>query len=263
MNDHMRIVITGASGNVGAKVRKHFETTGRYDLVLIDRTRRADDSSINVVDLSSPMPKWSSLLAGADAVIHLAANPSPDARWSELIGPNVDSVANICIAARDNKVPRLVLTSSVWAKADRRSDRSRRAADIPEPGINPYAVSKMFAERLGQAVTSQDMSVLAVRLGYVPGGGGTVPASLDQWDRDCWLGDEDLVRGYECAVQSDFRGFQVINLMSNNPAMPWSLEEAEKIIGFRPQQSLSDMVGSSPVSAKSRRFLFWKKRWNR
>lgn len=252
-----KIVITGAAGNVGAKVRRHFETTGTYDLVLLDKRTDPKDASIIQVDLSEPAQTWSRYIAGADTIIHLAANPSPDAGWSELMGPNIDAVANLCLAARDNRVPRLILTSSVWAMAGKCNDRSISAQETPEPGTTPYAAAKMFAERLGRSVASDKMSVLVIRLGYVPHAGVALEAADSPWESESWISERDLVRGYECAVQAEFSSFQVINLVSDNPGMPWSLIEAERVIGFRPRDSRN--VLSKRTTPSFGRFAFWKR----
>ena len=61
----MRIVITGAAGTVGAKVRKRFEASGHHNLVLIDKTPGVGDASIIVADLSRNIAAWSDLFAGA------------------------------------------------------------------------------------------------------------------------------------------------------------------------------------------------------
>src|SRR5262249_34775894 len=104
-----RVLITGASGNLGAKLRRHLE--GRYDLVLIDRDPRGD-AAIHTADLSVWDLRWVKVFAGADTVIHLAADPVADRTWPEWVAPNLDAMTNAYEAAAQGKVRRFVFASS-------------------------------------------------------------------------------------------------------------------------------------------------------
>jgi nucleoside-diphosphate-sugar epimerase len=53
--------------------------------------------------------------AGADAVVHLAAIPDPEASWERLLPANVVGVYQVVQAAVSGGVRRLVLASSLHA----------------------------------------------------------------------------------------------------------------------------------------------------
>src|SRR4051794_33520903 len=84
------ILITGASGNIGRKLRTAWEEV--YDLVLVDAKADPDDDEVEVADLSVLDEGWMSLFHGVDTVIHLAATPNEHASWEELVAPNMDAV---------------------------------------------------------------------------------------------------------------------------------------------------------------------------
>lgn len=79
-----RILITGAAGNLGSKLRRHLESKPGYEFVLLDKSR-ADDAAIIVADLSSYAPSWTDRFSGVDTVVHLAAEASPWGAWSSLV----------------------------------------------------------------------------------------------------------------------------------------------------------------------------------
>ena len=91
----MRVLITGAGGNLGTKLRRHLQD--RYELVLTSR-RKHPPTELHVADLTRWDDAWTALFRGVDVVVHLAANPHPAAVWSELAAPNIDMVLNVCEA---------------------------------------------------------------------------------------------------------------------------------------------------------------------
>src|SRR5690349_882480 len=96
MSDAQTVVITGAAGNLGGKLRRHLE--GRCRLRLLDRDPRGD-AEVLAADLSRWDATWVSTFRGADAVVHLAADPTAQQTWPNLIGPNVDAAIHVFLAA--------------------------------------------------------------------------------------------------------------------------------------------------------------------
>ncbi len=68
------VVITGAAGNIGTKLRRHFSALG-WTLRLLDA--QAPDPAVQVADLATWSDSWAEQFHDADAVIHLAADPEP------------------------------------------------------------------------------------------------------------------------------------------------------------------------------------------
>src|SRR3954453_8650745 len=73
------ILITGASGNIGRKLRAAWDDV--YDLILIGLEAAPDDPDVVAADLSQYADRWMKLFHGADTVIHLAATPDEHSSW--------------------------------------------------------------------------------------------------------------------------------------------------------------------------------------
>ena len=147
----MRIVVTGATGNVGTSVLRALagderveEIVGvarRVPLAAMPRTRwvRADVTE-------SPLEP---VFAGADVVIHLAWLIQPSRDAVQLRAVNVDGSLRVFEAAARAGVPALVHASSVGVYSpgpkDRRVDESWPADGVP---TSFYARHKAEAEAL-------------------------------------------------------------------------------------------------------------------
>src|SRR5262245_1539206 len=103
------VLITGAAGNLGSKLRRHLE--GRHDLRLLALEPRGDPAILRA-DLARWEPRWVEQFRGVHAVVHLAADPTAHQTWPNLIGPNVDAVVNVFQAAVQTGVRRIVYASS-------------------------------------------------------------------------------------------------------------------------------------------------------
>src|SRR5262249_42374907 len=103
------VLITGAAGNLGGKLRRHLE--GRYPLRLLDLDPRGD-LGIMAADLSRPAERWVKAFDGADVVVHLAADPTAQQTWPKLVAPNLDGLINVLLAAAGAGVQRVVYASS-------------------------------------------------------------------------------------------------------------------------------------------------------
>lgn len=230
------VLITGASGNIGRKLRAAWGD--RYDLVLVDRTVASDDPDVIVADLTVVDESWMGLFQGVDTVIHLAANPSHLAPWDELVGPNIDAVANVFQAAALAGVDRIVFASSNHAMGGYKDlgDIAITPDLAPRPG-NPYGATKLMGERLGMALAGVfDLSFVALRIGWVQAGENRPETLPDEWGKGMWLSDADLVHLFDRAVEADLgdRTAVVVNGMSHNHGSRWDLTESFEAIGFSP-----------------------------
>lgn len=247
------VVITGATGNLGTKLRRHLEAAGRYRLRLTDLHARGDPEVVEL-DLSDPGSDLRALLAGADAIVHLAGDPDPTHGWPQLTAPNVDAVLNLFLAAAAAEVRRIVLASSVWAVAGQFGGDAPIAAGPATPGNNAYGASKLFAERIGAAfAASHGIATVALRIGACVSGAN--PRRITVRPRvDPWLHNDDLCHGVECALEAPLSGLVVANLVSAPPVAGWSLDEARDLIGYAPplRYDIPIIDPARPVSLKSR-----------
>jgi nucleoside-diphosphate-sugar epimerase len=163
----MRIVITGASGNVGTSV---LSALGQDDDVeeivgLARRVPRAQFPKTTWRQADVTASDLARLFAGADAVIHLAwlIQPSRDERTTRRV--NVDGSARVFEAAARANVPSLVYASSIGAYSpgpdDRRVDESWPTGGVPS---SFYSRHKAEVERLLDAFEIRHPGIRVVRL---------------------------------------------------------------------------------------------------
>lgn len=153
----MKIVITGATGNIGTALLRHLLADGEHELVGLARrppaTRRRTQDRVQWTSLDLARkdcrPALDQALTGADAVVHLAwgFQPSHDQRYLETLG--VGGTRRVLDAAIAQGVPHLVHMSSVGAYSPKRDDHPVDET-YPTDGIRSsvYSRHKVAAERM-------------------------------------------------------------------------------------------------------------------
>lgn len=113
-----KILITGAGGNIGRKLWRHFEARGD-EVHGLDRDN-SSDPAIQLADLSQWDELWVARFQDVDCVFHLAGNPRPTASWASIQALNIDLTLNVYEAAARQGARRLVFASSNWVLAGHR-----------------------------------------------------------------------------------------------------------------------------------------------
>jgi UDP-glucose 4-epimerase len=151
----MRVVVTGATGNLGTAVVARL-LDADHDVVGIARRTPTDGDLAELVtwhpaDLSrdASRPTLRRALRDADAVVHLAWGFQPSRRPDYLEELGVGGTRRVLETAAAEGVPHLVHLSSVGAYAPKRDDVPVDEA-YPTTGIpgSPYSAHKSAAERL-------------------------------------------------------------------------------------------------------------------
>lgn len=249
------VLITGATGNLGDKLRRHLE--GRYRLRLLDVDPRGD-SSVVQADLSRWDERWVKQFENVDAVVHLAAEPTAHQTWAKLIGPNVDAVVNVFLASARMGVRRVVYASSNHVMGGYADDPAvaRLTTDLPpRPGARyesqgerrdstPYGSAKLFGERVGKSFAEAcGLSVVAVRIGWVRPGenrAADIPSERGDWFRLMWLSNRDYAQLMQRCLEAELpERFVIVNGMSANAGMRWDLETARRVLGYEPADDVT------------------------
>jgi UDP-glucose 4-epimerase len=163
----VRVVVTGASGNVGTSLLAALSGDPKIESVL-GLARR-------LPDLAMPKVKWAAAnvasdeltphLRGADAVVHLAWAIQPSHQLQTLRRINVVGSERVFRAVAEARVPALVYASSVGAYSpgpkDRRVDES-----WPTNGVESsfYSRHKAEVERLLDRFEHEHPEIRTVRL---------------------------------------------------------------------------------------------------
>jgi NAD(P)-dependent dehydrogenase (short-subunit alcohol dehydrogenase family) len=245
------VLITGAGGNIGAKLRAHFTTLG-WTLRLLD-VDAGGDPAIQQADLSVWDDAWVRAFAGVDAVIHLAGRPSPRTSWAEVQQYNLDLCLNVYEAAARQGAKRLVFASSNWTVAGHRFADFPLTTDVEPRPVNAYGVSKLVGERLGRSYHDRwGLSVICFRIGYCQRGANQPGAQMGwgSWGQLMWLSDRDLCTAMERSVAAEGIGFAVLNLMSNNPGMRWDIATTERVLGWTAQDGAAPTLTPDVVEGE-------------
>lgn len=168
----MRVVVTGATGNVGSAVVRRLRDGG-HDVVGVVRRPPDDDAAGTTyvqADLASDChDQLVRAFRGADAVVHLVWGFQPTHRTGYLESVGVGGTRRVIDAVAEAGVPHLVHQSSIGAYSPRH-DAHPVTEDWPTGGIptSPYSRHKAAAERLLDAFEDRsDVVVSRTRPGLI------------------------------------------------------------------------------------------------
>jgi nucleoside-diphosphate-sugar epimerase len=195
----MKVIVTGATGNLGGKLFSHLAMADWCDEVVgIDNRPAAAQTALpksrNVIaDLTDPTDRrWLDTLAGASALVHFATrNPLPNCTWDEAT-ESLAMTSGLIDAALAADIPRFVFASSNHVMggykdqplAGTLTPGSLTTAMPPQPGTrtttngvstrpNAYATSKLYGEALAVSkarASGGRLTSVSVRIGWcLPG----------------------------------------------------------------------------------------------
>lgn len=188
-----RVAVTGASGNIGRPIMMGL--ADRYDLLPLSR-------SVNGADLRDP-DGIEALLAGCDAVIHLAWQyTSGKVPAGQEFLDNILMHRNVLHAAKAVGVKRAVMASSVHADYFYGWDGpGLLSVERASRANGTYGSTKQIIEALGNDVAEDSFRVVNVRYGGVTPTGA--PNPRDPWERRVWLSHPDLCMMIDAVLSHD------------------------------------------------------------
>jgi 2-alkyl-3-oxoalkanoate reductase len=164
--------VTGASSLLGGAVARLL--AGRGDEVTVFQRRPSRLGLPERLGSVTDPAAVAAAVAGAEAVVHLAALVAPTGPWADFLAVNVDGTATLLDAAREAGVRRFVHVSSPSVAHGGESLVGAPAAPAdPERARGHYARSKAMGERLTLAASTDQMPVVALRPHLVWGPGDT------------------------------------------------------------------------------------------
>ncbi len=252
MAEKKKVLVTGMAGQIGGIIRS--ELGERYELSGIDQVdvKGVPTTMADIADLNAILPAFK----GIDAVVHLGADPSPQASWESVLTNNLIGTRSVYEAARLSGVKRVVFASSNHAvgnypllqdpyKAvyDGRLGEVRRpfpplTTDMLRPD-SYYGVSKAFGESLGSFFHDEyGISVICLRIGWVmtPDDPSFSPAALS-----LWLSHRDAAQLIQKSIDAPPSvGFAVLNGESANSLSIWDIETTRQVLGYEPQDGAGE-----------------------
>ncbi len=263
MSPPERILLTGATGNLGTKAASALREAGFDDLVLLDADTR-ERPDVLAADLSSFDRRWAQHFDRVDVVVHLAADSRETAGWDDVIPHNIDASLNVFRAAEDASVDRVVFASSNWVLGGHRFSRAALRSDTPPRPVNPYGASKLFIERAGYDLAARaGLTFVPLRLGYCQVG-ENVPGpqmEMGRWGQEMWLSNDDWRQAVvlACTRPLPVGGVPAVNLMSRNDGMRWDLSESERVLDYRPRAAHDPQMPA--MSTVTDRLARLRERW--
>jgi nucleoside-diphosphate-sugar epimerase len=277
----MRIVVTGGSGKAGRWVVRDLREHG-HDVLNVDLTHDGSPHGQCVLADLTDLGQAHDLIAGADAVVHLAAIPAPELRAAgETFRINTLSTYNVFAAAVAAGVRRIVWASSetvLGLPFDRPPDFAPIDESITPRPETSYALSKLVGETMAEQVARRSgIAVVGLRISNImePGDYAAFPADWDdprrrKWNLWGYVDCRDVAQAARLALDADVEGAPVCIVAAADTVMPQpsaelmaavypdvplrripegretllSIERARQLLGYEPAHRWADHVAS-------------------
>jgi NAD+ dependent glucose-6-phosphate dehydrogenase len=249
------ILLTGAAGRIGSAFRQAHGDRYRFRLadLRIDNLVDTPGTDHEIVQLDiTHADACRRACAGVDTVIHLAADPSPEANWEQSLLPNnIRGTVNIFQAALAAGCRRVVFASSVHAVSGYPADETLEDDAAPRP-TNLYGASKVFGEAVASSFSARGLSGIAIRIGaydapwFHEHGAAT--------DAMAYISARDLNHLLVRCVETEAIHYAVVAGVSNNARNRFDLELTRRRLGYEPEDDGFAVLGIAPsVPAGSRK----------
>lgn len=166
----MRVVVTGATGNLGTACLRELTADGRHEVVGVarrrpDLERTSSRASVTWHPADVGHDDLDSVLTGADAVVHLAWKFQPTHDPRETWRTNAVGTRRLLAAVRRRGVPVVVAASSVAAYSPVDHDRPvEESAETDGTSEAAYCREKAYNERVLDAFEAATPGTRVVRL---------------------------------------------------------------------------------------------------
>jgi nucleoside-diphosphate-sugar epimerase len=296
-----RVVVTGGSGKLGRSTVTHLSQNG-WEVINFDRVRpkgASEDGKSGIcgalrvveVDLTNmgqvleAMMEIDMAYKGVDAVVHLAAMPSPgQSASSHQFNTNVSSTYNVLEACRKLNISNIVMASSetlIGIPLDIPPTSLPITEDTPLQPESAYSLSKLVGETLADQFvrwsaqshrnTGGEIKIISFRFSNVML--EEEYATFASWQDDpkkrywnCWgyIDARDGAKAIELALQKDIKGHHKYIIANNNTVMKTpSAELVKQVFPNVPYKPLSDNPNVTVLSnEKAKKELGWEPQYD-
>jgi nucleoside-diphosphate-sugar epimerase len=232
-----RVLLTGAAGRIGtnffadAAQRYHFRLADlRTDSIEPAKEHGHEVIQLNVADLDACLEACRDI----DTVIHLAADPRPDADfYGSLLDNNVKGTYNIYRSAKEQGCQRVIFASSVHAVAAYPRDVQPHA-DSPLRPTGMYGVSKCFGEAVGAYYGHvEGLSNIAIRIGAYDADWLRTDTTADSMS--AYLSHRDLNQLLHLCIEAPQITFAIVQAVSDNRFKRLDISATRELLGYAPQ----------------------------
>jgi nucleoside-diphosphate-sugar epimerase len=257
-NTITKVGITGAAGNIGITLTEGL--ADKYDLTLFynqHEVKQIYQQKFRTIKANlSQKEEVKGIFEGLDAVIHLAADPSPASPWESILTNNIITTYNIFEEARRVSISRIIFASTNHVQHGQSMNdtpaslspfyvRHRgymRLSDPPAPD-SYYGVSKLFGEDLGWYYwRMHGIQFVSLRIGATTQQDDpSIPGGPDGEDylRAMFLSKRDCIEAFRRALQVD-TDYLIAYAISDNDRRVFDMKETTEKLGYNPQDNAED-----------------------
>ncbi len=223
-----KILITGAAGDVGLRLRKLLK--GVYPTIRCSDIRTPADLGAGEEFIAADLADYGQvekIVAGIEGIVHLGGH-SVEGPWQTILNANIVGCYNLFEAAYRAGVKRVVFASSNHAVGFYPRDQ-KIGVDVTVRPDSRYGASKAFGEALGSLYADKHgLRVTCIRIGNVN------DAPLDKRRMSIWLKPEDLAQLIRIGLDHPGIRFEIFYGASDNAAAWWDNSNARRY-GYKPQ----------------------------
>lgn len=229
------ILLTGAAGRIGTAFRLAYGQDYRFRLADLDTGTLAETpgAAHEVIHLDvADAAACHAACAGIETVVHLAADPRPDAPWESLLQNNIQGVVNICEAALAAGCQRVIFASSAHAVGAYPPGLTLADDAPPRPG-NLYGASKVFGEGVLSAFAARGLSGIALRIGAYD-----APWYYEDTDSNvaaAYLSSRDMNQLLVQAIETPAITYAVVAGISHNRRRRFDLRQTRALLAYDPR----------------------------
>jgi uronate dehydrogenase len=250
MTKKTKVLLIGATSKIALdfisdyfkeKYFKDYELTlGVRNKEKLEKLLPNNKLEIREINLSSPIVLEKAML-GIDIVLNLAANPSPQASFQELLEPNIVGTKNILESAKNSKIKKVIMASSIHAVKGQIPGLIKER-DSPKP-LTIYGATKAFTEALCNVYANNfNMTCIAIRIGAYVSNKDKLEICKQRTEYEYVISQRDMSQLLHLAIKTKFKeNFTVLHGSSNNKIKRLDLEETKKLTGYKPQDDFYEV----------------------
>ena len=257
MKKRKKVLLLGAAGRIGTGFREEYLNKYKryYNLILGVHSKKFKDKNLKIfrVELTD-IKSLKKTMKGVDVVINLAANPSPTAKFEELLLPNIVGAYNVFEAAMQSKCSRVIFASSVHAIQGYGHGYKVKHGDVSKP-IDLYGASKVFGEALCHVYFSRyGLSCLAIRVGAYTSNDRMRTICFSRQDYDHVISQRDMGQLiHRCIISPKRVKYGILSGISNNKHKDMELAFSKKLVGYVPKDHEESLCKSIKIKAPKKK----------
>jgi uronate dehydrogenase len=238
-----RILLTGAAGNLGRRLRPHLgafaDIVRLADLAPIDPAGPGEEVvQCDLADRDATL----AMCEGVDAVLHFGGVSTEEA-FAPIMQANILGVTNLYEAVHKLDIRRVVFASTNHTMGMYKTTDVVDASMPPRPD-GYYGISKVFGESMARYYFDRfGVETVCIRIGFC------WPEPIDHRSMCCWLSLDDLLELLRRSLITPKVGFTITFGVSDNDGLWWDDRHA-RYLCYRPRDSSAQYAYKLPTTVE-------------